>query len=61
MDLKHSDHVLIQAGQERILLRLGEHAHARVDDQIRRSVVPVDTNVEQQGGSLAELLGLEAA
>jgi len=64
MNLKHSDHVLLEAGPERILLRLGEHAHARVDGQIRRSVTPIDNvrlrAVETQGGSLAELLGLSA-
>lgn len=64
MNLKHSDHVLIEAGSERILLRLGEYARARVDGQTRRSVMPIDGErlwaVETQGGSLAELLGLGA-
>ena len=64
MDFKRSDHVLIAAGAERILLRLGEYALARVDGETRRSVQPIDGErlraVETQGGSLAELLGLAA-
>lgn len=62
--LKRSDHVLIEAGSERILLRLGENARARVDGQTRRSVATITSErlraVEAQGGSLAELLGLAA-
>jgi hypothetical protein len=64
MNFKQSDHVLITAGTERILLRVGEHAVALVDGQTRRSVQPIDGErlraVETQGGSLAELLGLAA-
>jgi hypothetical protein len=64
MSLKHSDHVLIAAGTERILLRLGQHARALVDGRSRRSVAPIDSDrllsVEEQAGSLAELLGLTA-
>ena len=64
MALKRSDHVMIEAGSERILLRLGEYAHARVDGEIRTSVSPIESDrlraVEAQGGSLAELLGLAA-
>ncbi len=64
MHLKRSDRVLIESGAERILLRLGEHARARVDGETRRSVAPIDNErlraVETQGGSLAELLGLAA-
>ncbi|MCW3047076.1 MAG: hypothetical protein JWO74_1360 [Solirubrobacterales bacterium] len=56
--------VLIEAGSERILLRLGEYARARVDGETRKSVTPIDSArlraVEAQGGSLAELLGLAA-
>jgi hypothetical protein len=64
MNLKRSDHVLLEAGPERILLRLGEHARALVDGETRRSVTPVDIDrlraVQSQGGSLAEVLGMAA-
>lgn len=64
MSFKRSNHVLIVAGTERILLRLGEYANALIDGQQRKSVQVIDGErlraVESQGGSLAELLGLAA-
>lgn len=65
MALKKSDHVLIEAGDERYLLRLGASARARIGDHTHTSTEPVEQErldaVEQQGGTLTDLLGIAAA
>jgi hypothetical protein len=65
MALKKSDHILIQAGDERYLLRLGALARARIGDHTHTSIEPIGQArldaVEQQGGTLADLLGIAAA
>lgn len=64
MALKKSDHVLIQAGSERYLLRLGAVARARIGTETHTSIEPLELArldaVEQQGGTLADLLGIAA-
>lgn len=65
MAFKKSDHVLVEAGDERFLLRLGEICRARVGNETRTSIAPIDRDrlaaVEQQHGTLAELLGSDLA
>lgn len=65
MAFKKSDHVLVEVGDERFLLRLGEICRARVGNETRTSIAPIDRDrlaaVEQQRGTLAELLGLDLA
>jgi hypothetical protein len=62
---KKADHVLVEAGTERFLIRLGDICTARIDGKMWESVTPIEESrlaaVEDQGGSLAELLGVEAA
>lgn len=62
MALKKSDHVLVEAGGERYLLRLGEPAHAKIGATMHESIAPIDSSrldaVEQNGGTLADLLGI---
>ena len=63
--LKKTSHVLLEVGSERFLLRFGEVCRARIGNESRASIVPLDAArlaaVEAQGGTLAELLGVEAA
>ena len=65
MALKKTDHVLLEVGTERFLLRFGEVCRARIGNESRASIVPIDearlAAVEEQGGTLAELLGVGAA
>lgn len=62
MSLKKSDHILLEARGERFLLRFGAVARARVGDQTHSSIEPIEKArldaVEQQGGTLADLLGI---
>jgi hypothetical protein len=63
--LKKTSHVLLEVGTERFLLRFGEVCRARIGNESRASIVPIDearlAAVEEQGGTLAELLGVGAA
>src|SRR5204863_475353 len=63
ISLKKSDHVLLVAGDQRFLIRLGEVCFARIDEKQRASVSPISESrlaaVEEQGGTLADLLGTE--
>jgi hypothetical protein len=63
--LKHADHVLLDTPGQRFLLRFGEVCVALVDGQMRESIAPIDAQrlaaVEEQGGTLADLLGQAAA
>lgn len=65
MSLKKSDHVLVQAGDARYLLRLGSVARAKIGATMHASIAPIDEirleAVEQNGGTLADLLGIAAA
>ncbi len=60
MAFRRSDDVLVDAGGQRFLLRLGETARALVDGRARCSPGPLDRErllaVERQQGSLADLL-----
>ena len=62
LSLKKVDNVLIDAEGERFLLRMGSPLFARLDGELRESVVAVDLDrlaaVEEQAGTLAELLGI---
>lgn len=65
MSLKKSDHVMVQAQGERFLLRLGALARARVGSKTHISIEPIEKAridaVAEQGGTLADLLGIAAA
>jgi hypothetical protein len=65
MSLKQSDHVMVQAEGERFLLRLGAVARARVGNETHVSIEPIEKArldaVAEQGGTLADLLGIAAA
>lgn len=65
MSLKKSDHVMVQVEGERFLLRLGAVARARVGNETHVSIEPIEKArldaVAQQGGTLADLLGIAAA
>jgi hypothetical protein len=60
MAFRKTDDVLVQAGEQRFLLRIGETARALIDGQVRSSPGPLDRArlraVERQHGSLADLL-----
>jgi hypothetical protein len=65
MQFKKTDHVLIEAGDQRFLIRLGDVCMARIDGTMRESIAPIEESrlaaVEEQGGGLGDLLGIEAA
>jgi hypothetical protein len=65
MSFKKSDHVMVQAKGERFLLRLGAVARARVGNETHVSIEPIQKArldaVVEQGGTLADLLGIAAA
>lgn len=64
LEFKRSGNVLISAADQRYLLRLGEKAVMRVNRVTRTSIEPIDLDrlyaVEEQGGNLSDLLGVEA-
>jgi hypothetical protein len=65
MSLKKSDHVMVRSEGERFLLRLGAVARARVGNETHVSIEPIEKArldaVAEQGGTLADLLGIAAA
>jgi hypothetical protein len=56
---------MVQVEGERFLLRLGAVARARVGNETHVSIEPIEKArldaVAQQGGTLADLLGIAAA
>ena len=65
MSFRGSDHVLLMVGDQRFLIRLGDHCRALVDSRSRTSIAAIDAHrlaaVERQGGTLTDLLGHPAA
>lgn len=65
MSFRESDHVLLMIGDQRFLIRLGDHCRALVDARTRKSITVIDADrlaaVERQGGTLTDLLGHPAA
>lgn len=65
MTFKNSSHVLLIAGDQRFLIRLGDRCRARINSEPRTSVTVIDAErlaaVELQRGTLSDLLGQPAA